>query len=205
MHRNTKYICFEGPDRSGKATQSEMLEEYFRNTGYEVVRYEVPINDRITHPLIYWMLKNGSAKRFPNLFQTIQFLNKAFFQIFLSFNCTYKYDFVILDRWKLSGEVYGSIEGVNPWLLRTYNWILFDPNVTFVLTGQPWRTSIDGRDVYEKDGLLQEKVRTLYQDIARALESKKQGVFSIEYTVETPSQIQKKIVETLRRAKETFF
>jgi thymidylate kinase len=151
------------------------------------------------------MLKNGSAKRFPNVFQSVQFLNKLLFQTFLSFNTTGKYDFVILDRWKLSGEVYGSVEGVNPLLLRTYNWILFDPNVTFVLTGQPWRTSTDGRDVYEKDGILQEKVRALYQDISRSLESKNQGVFSIEYTVETPAQIQKKIVETLKRAKQTFF
>lgn len=162
-----KLIAIEGADRTGKATQSKQLAHALRMYGDRAVRVEVPFNDKVTHGLIYWMLHNGLAKRWPNLFQFVQFMNKFVLQVtyllFLRMTC----DFVVLDRWSLSAIVYGDATGVN----RTFNRLLYHllvrPHVTVVLHGPSFKRNTVA-DVYEKDSDLQKNVRRGYYDWVQA-------------------------------------
>lgn len=158
-----KLVAIEGPDKVGKQTQSNMLAHSLRRYGERVSLVEVPFRDGVTHPIIYWMLKNGKAKTYPNLFQFVQFLNKFVFQwtilLWLRFVC----DFVVLDRWSLSAIVYGDATGVNKSFNRVLCWLLKSPDITVVLHGASYkRKSVD--DVYEKDSTLQLAVRKGYYD-----------------------------------------
>lgn len=166
-----KIIAIEGPDRVGKATQTSLLVDHLKSkppfTRFGVMYYtdatsvEVPVKGFL-HSTIYYMLRNGLAKRCPNLFQIVQSLNKFWFQIFhlKHFNV----DYVILDRWKLSTYVYGKATEVHPILLRVFDYLLVEPDVTIILGGS---AQVDeARDSYERDSELQRLVRTTYAKIA---------------------------------------
>lgn len=168
----TKIIAIEGPDRVGKATQTSLLTAYLRsksvvtnNNGLtyyaSVTSVEVPVKGFL-HSTIYYMLRNGLAKRFPNLFQTVQSLNKLWFQIF--YLKRWNVDYVTLDRWKLSTRVYGEATGVHSILLRVFDYLLIEPDATIVLEGAAQVN--EARDSYERDSKLQRLVRTTYAKIA---------------------------------------
>lgn len=162
-----KLVAIEGPDKVGKQTQSQMLAHVLRRYGDKVALVEVPFRDGVTHPLIYWMLRNGKAKTYPNLFQFVQFLNKLVFQwtvlLWLRFTCAY----VVLDRWSLSSIVYGDATGVNPAYNRVLYWLLKKPDITVVLHGSSFKRSTTVDDAYEKDSDLQLAVRRGYYNWAQ--------------------------------------
>lgn len=162
-----KIVVFEGPDKVGKETQSKLLLEALTEAGYRALRVEVPskLCPR-TYKLIYWMLRNGWAKRLPNFFQFVQFLNKWFFQRAVLPGFLRTLDVVIFDRWSLSAVVYGNATGVNEpfnmWLYRR----LRKPDVTVVMCKKSYRRSTTQDDSYEKDSELQQRVRDGYQEWA---------------------------------------
>lgn len=156
-------IVIEGPDQVGKATQTKMLAEMFRFLGSSVAQVEIPFKDPLIHPLIYWMLANGSAKKYPNLFQFVQFLNKFIFQTIFLLPLMLNSDFIILDRWSISSIVYGDATGVNKTFNRFLFWFLVKADYTFILTGKTYKRN-DAQDVYEKDDSLQRAVRIGYVD-----------------------------------------
>jgi thymidylate kinase len=163
-----KIVVFEGPDKVGKETQSKLLQQALNASGYRALRVEVPskLCPR-THRLIYKMLHNGSAKRWPNVFQFVQFLNKWLFQINVLPTLTKYADVVIFDRWSLSAVIYGGATGVN----KTLNTFLYNrlrkADVTLVFHGKSYRrNTVD--DVYEKDNDLQARVRQDYYAWAMA-------------------------------------
>ena len=156
-----KIIAIEGPDKTGKATQSKMLAHTLRRYGDRVVRVEVLWNDRLTHPLLYSMLRSGSARRHPNLFQFVHFINKFIFQstylLWLWLTC----DFVVLDRWKTSAMAYGIASQTNFYLSWMMYKLIVSAHLTCVLHGPSRkRNTID--DSYERDQVLQDAVRTAY-------------------------------------------
>lgn len=157
------FIAIEGPDRVGKQTQARLLYNNLKNLGWKVKTVEVPVKTKITHPLIYWMLRNGSAKRMPKLFQFFQFLNKFFWQLFVCPFLSFKYDYVILDRWAASSIVYGQASGIKnkTFLYFLYN-RLFKPDVTLVLNGKSFEHNTV-KDSYEKDDEFQDLVRHYYK------------------------------------------
>lgn len=158
-----RIIAIEGPDKAGKATQTAMLAHYLCRYGERVSLVEVPFNDGSTYKLIYWMLCNGLAKKRPNTFQFIQFLNKFIFQWTILLWLRLTSDVVVLDRWSLSAIVYGDATGVNKTFNRLLYWLLKKADVTVVLHGPSFkRDSVD--DVYEKDSDLQLAVRRGYYD-----------------------------------------
>ena len=163
MNLFAKTFVIEGPDKMGKATQSKMLVNSLRaeqGNKTKVTLVEVPFNDRLTHRVIYWMLRNGLAKKAPNLFQFVQFLNKFFFQIFVLPYLLLTNDYVVFDRWSLSAIVYGGATGVNKNFNEFLYSLLYKPNGTVVLTGRPHFRK--GSDSYESDNDLQSTVRELY-------------------------------------------
>lgn len=162
-----KIVVFEGPDKVGKETQSNLLDRTLRGTGYRTMRLEVP--SRLcprTYKLIYWMLKNGWAKRLPNVFQFVQFLNKWFFQRTVLPGLMKTLDVIIFDRWSLSAVIYGNATGVN----KAFNMWLYNrltkPDVTVVMCQRSFRRSSVVDDAYERDGELQVRVRDGYHEWA---------------------------------------
>lgn len=159
-----KTLAVDGPDKIGKETQTNLLVRYLKEDGNKVKLVEVPYNDFVFHKLIYWMLRNGLAKKTPNLFQFVQFLNKFFFQLFILPYLLLTNDYVIFDRWALSAIVYGGVTGVNQMFNRFLYALLYKPHGTVILTGQPFFRK--GSDSYESDDELQSTVRELYSLMA---------------------------------------
>lgn len=159
-----KIVVFEGPDKVGKETQSKLLQQTLSDAGYRTLRVEVPTKAcPRTHSLIYWMLRNGLAKKVPNVFQFIQFLNKWLFQHAVLPDMLKHCDVIIFDRWSLSAVVYGNATGVNEsfnmWLYRR----LKKADITFVFYGKSFRRSTTSDDSYEKDNDLQARVKEAYR------------------------------------------
>lgn len=162
-----KLIVFEGPDKVGKETQSKLLERNLNARGIRTIRVE-PTKE--AHPqgrkLIYSMLETGSAKQYPNSFQFVQFLNRIYFQTFKLPALLKAYDVVILDRWALSGYVYGQAERIsenlNTWMYNRAR----KADVVLVLSGTSYKRGT-ADDSYERDTGLQGKVRTAYRNAGK--------------------------------------
>lgn len=162
----TRVICVEGPDQVGKATQSKMLVDHINRAGLGIAtRVEIPYDDKITHRVLYWMLRNGLAKRFPNAFQWLQFVNRRLFQCTRLLRLFQRYDYIVFDRWSLSSVVYGEESGANKKLVDFCYEHLFKPHATVVITVPSHSKRQD--DDYEKDDSLQARVRTKYRDWAK--------------------------------------
>ena len=155
-------IAIEGPDRCGKATQSRMLVQALQDQGYKVKLVEVPVKSVLSYKIIYWLLRNGFVNYIPNVFQFVQFVNKWFFQVFKFTFMRWFFDFIIFDRWALSGVVYGDAGGANPRFSRFLFRRLRKPDATIILVGMA-RTS-DVTDAYEANNKLQMNVRRGYAD-----------------------------------------
>lgn len=167
MKKTCKVLVFEGPDKSGKETQSRLTVETLRKQGARVIRVEVPCRSaRWTHGLIYWMLRNGWAKRLPNAFQAVQFLNKLSFQLLDLPAMLRDHDVVVLDRWSLSSIVYGDATGVHRGFNRLLSRLLRKPDRTIVFAERSYRRDSEQDDSYEKDTDLQARVRAGYREWA---------------------------------------
>ena len=161
----SKIIVIEGPDRVGKQTQTHKLKETFLVRGMLATVVEVPIRSAITYPVIYWMLRNGLAKKFPKIFQWFQYLNRRVFQEYTLPRLEDRYDVIIMDRWSLSTVVYGAAEGVPREFTLKLARKLREPDFTIILHGDSF--SHEAEDSYEADFELQKRVREEYLSWAR--------------------------------------
>jgi dTMP kinase len=159
-----KVIVIEGPDRVGKATQTNLLVYNLTKRAASVKLVEVPIESPVSYRIIYWMLSTGLTKKFPKFFQWMQWLNKQVFQWVTLKNLEKDYEYLVFDRWSLSSVIYGTAAGLSEDFLMNLYQRLRTPDYTIILDGQPHITG-DG-DVYEEDSQLQVNVRKLYADWA---------------------------------------
>lgn len=156
-----KMIVIEGCDQVGKQTQSRLLAAFLNERGYRAALVECPIRDGLTHPVIYWMLKNGKAVKYPTIFQFIQHLNKKIFQAFMLPFIERENHFVIMDRWSLSSIAYGTASGADhEWMMDWFR-SLRTPDLNVFLDGKSHSSRAD--DDYEKDSKLQATARKTYQ------------------------------------------
>jgi thymidylate kinase len=160
-----KIVVIEGPDKVGKETVSKrLLADLTKNSEMRVVRLEAT---KESHPrgrkLIYSMLESGAARRYPNLFQFVQFLNRMYFQFFKLPKLLRDNHIVILDRWALSGYVYGKCEGINAWLNEAMYWCAKKADIVIVLWGTSYRRAT-ADDSYEKDTDLQTRAKQAYYE-----------------------------------------
>jgi len=160
----SKIIVIEGPDRVGKATQSLMLKNRLEAAGYTATIVEVPIKTNFAYHIVYWMLRNGLAKRLPKIFQWFQFFNRQVFQRRELPTLEAQYDYIIMDRWSLSTTIYGEAAGVPKDFTESLSRRLKKPFHTFILLGKSHRHKVE--DVYEADSDLQQRVRKLYGEWA---------------------------------------
>jgi thymidylate kinase len=158
--RQCTLIAIEGADRVGKATQAKMLEKALCRLKHKTTVEEIPYDDGVSHLKIYEMLRSGSALQFPVVFQTLQGLNRRYFQTRFLPTLAGHYDVVVLDRWTTSTRVYGAASGVSE---ETTNAILegiIPADLTLVLDRLPLpKTDLDS---YELNTELQQTVRRGY-------------------------------------------
>jgi thymidylate kinase len=191
-----KLIAVVGPDKVGKFTQTHLLRNNIKSFGHNVTLVEMPFNDHMTYDLIYAMLKNGTAKTFPNLFQFVQFMNKFLFQKLELPQLLKENDFIIFDRWKQCAVVYGDAGGANPIFNRWLANFLIDADYTVVLEGKSFSRKEETDDVYEKDNSLQSKVAKGYNAWSKLHAS----VSSTVDCVGTKEEVHARIKDALKRA-----
>ena len=155
-------IAIEGPDRVGKATQAKMLEAALNERKIKATVEEIPYDEGVTHPEIYRMLKDGTVNQEPVVFQTLQGINRRYFQTKFLPNLASHFDVVVLDRWNLSTYVYGKASGVVEATTAAILKGVVEPDVTLVFDAPPFPK--EGLDVWEADNVFQKRVREGYRD-----------------------------------------
>ena len=155
-------IAIEGADQLGKSTQTELLCEALCVRKHKATVEKIPYEDGVTKKRIYEMLFDGTAPKFPIVFQTMQGLNRRHFQLTYLPTLASHYDVIVLDRWSLSTRVYGAASGVPEETTQVILEDLVPPDLTLVLDGEPFPW--EGQDSYEGDRTFQEKVRRGYQE-----------------------------------------
>jgi thymidylate kinase len=157
-----KLIVFEGADGVGKGTLSRALVNKLVEKGIKAVRVE-PTKE--SHPqgckAIYGMLESGAARSWPSVFQLVQFLNRMYFQFFKLPKLLRENDLVILDRWSLSGYIYGRCAGVNSLLNNLMYWCAKKADMVLIVCGKSYRRAA-ANDSYERDVKLQQAVEREY-------------------------------------------
>ena len=112
-------IAFEGTDRSGKETQSNLLYEYLSNKGYKCKKLSFPNYDNESS----LFLKNYLLGKYEN-YPLNEYSKSMLFALdrVLSFNYNDlvdmdNYDFIIFDRWIGSNLIYQGAD----YLMKTNN------------------------------------------------------------------------------------
>lgn len=102
-----KIIVFEGLDKSGKNTQSELFYKYLLDKGYKVAKSEFHRYDTPTGELIRkWLY--GQYEVSQETIELIMAADKQAQQEWFKQLEKEKYDYLILDRYTASQLVYGS-------------------------------------------------------------------------------------------------
>lgn len=158
--RTAKIVTFEGPDGVGKTTQVARLAKALREEGSKVETIKLPRYDRLTGKLILRMLKSGSAVRYPNVFQVVQWLDKLLFQVFYMSKLLRENDYVLFDRWHVSMWAYGLAGGANEPLTNALVGSLKSPDLVLVFHGKSKRA--EKQDAYESDAAYQKNVALHY-------------------------------------------
>lgn len=159
--KRAKIIVLEGADMLGKTTQAKLLVFHLKKSN-NVLYLKAPLKQcYLTYRLIYWMLSNNTALKYPNFFQFVQFVNRFIFQVLYLPLVSLFYDYIIIDRWKLSLLVYGIATKANTAFLTLLAALVIDPDFTIVLYGDSLK--VDKKlDEYETDIELQNTVKRLY-------------------------------------------
>ncbi len=161
-------IAIEGADRLGKQTQTELLLSQLRSHGHNPCSEEVPWKGHTaTYDTLYAMLGDGSASKFPVVFQTIQGINRR--EMLRSYlpGKQEQHDVVLLDRWTPSTWVYGNVSGVTADQTRAILHNVPDPDLTIVLHGESFAMDKE-KDAYEANTEFQKTVNLQYQAWAEA-------------------------------------
>lgn len=169
-------IDIEGLDKSGKATQTSKLTERLRNAGFKVVQSEFHRYDTPTGALIRkWLKKEWDVDQ-----QTIELVmaaDKMAQQRWFRSLENRGFDFLILDRYTGSQEVYGvvsgdlagydtEIDGVKKWIDSLLQYCRKPDYTIFIDIAPEESMSRKGKhgenDRYEEDVLLLSLVREEY-------------------------------------------
>ena len=158
-----RLIAFEGLDQSGKQTQAERLAEELRGRGREVVLLSFPdyataIGGEIGRAL------RGERDYGPDVMQLLYVANRYEYKPQIR-HALDTGGIVVCDRYIASSVAYGEAQGLDPVWLVDMQQHLPQPDVTILLDIAP-ATAVDrkstGRDRYERDLALLERVRTSY-------------------------------------------
>lgn len=108
-----KIIAIEGLDKSGKHTQTKLLTEYLKTLGYKVVQSEFHRYDTPTGQLIMkWLKKEWNVDQ--KTIELIMSADKQAQQQWFNQLEEEDVDFLILDRYTTSQQVYAEANGIDP-------------------------------------------------------------------------------------------
>jgi dTMP kinase len=174
------FICLEGIDASGKATQSRFLATHLGARLYSFPDYSTPMGKLIEgHLHQYWAAQpsTGGGKYWPEP-QTLQTLDALVFQALQLANRMEHASaiqqakaqglHVVADRYWPSGWVYGAADGLSPDYLRAIHEHLPQPDLFILLEIDPdvsVQRRPDRRDRYEKQPGLMRRAVQLYTQL----------------------------------------
>lgn len=157
-------VAIEGLDQSGKETQAQRVRDRLRAAGYRsrVVSfpdYGTSIGEEIARAL------QGERDYGPETMQLLYVANR--FERKEDIDRWHAAGLVVLfDRYVASGIAYGEAQGLDPKWLETLQIYLPQPELTILLDIAP-ETALArkavGRDRYERDLALLERVRKSYR------------------------------------------
>lgn len=162
-------IAFEGLDQSGKETQARTLRARLEEAGRRVrpvsfPDYDTPIGREIRAALA------GEREFGADVMQLLYVANRLEWRPTLE-RWLLDHDIVICDRYRASSIAYGEAQGLDPQWLEDIQKTLPLPTITILLDIAP-ATAVQrkatGRDKYERDLGLLERVRTSYRRQAAA-------------------------------------
>ena len=156
-------VAIEGLDQSGKETQAHLLRDWLRGAGHKArivafPDYGTSIGEEIARAL------QGEREYGPDVMQLLYMANryerKAEMERWLTGGLI-----LVCDRYVASGIAYGEAHDLDPVWLAEVQKFLPRPALTIVLDVSPEtavrRKAVD-RDRYERDLVLQQRVRDSY-------------------------------------------
>lgn len=161
-------VAFEGIDACGKQTQVRMLEEYASRKKLPVVTFDFPNYKSLTGKKISELLISSDDNRDGLVLQSLMTVNRYEMQDTIE-DAHFRGELVILDRYWMSGWVYGQTDGIDAtWLesvhlplVQPHQWILLDMPVEESFKRRPER-----EDSYEASRSRLEACRRLYLQAA---------------------------------------
>lgn len=161
-----KIIAIEGLDKSGKHTQTKLLAEYLKTLGYKVVQSEFHRYDTPTGQLIMkWLKKEWDVDQ--KTIELIMTADKQAQQQWFNQLEEEGVDFLILDRYTTSQQVYAEANGIDPNWTNELQKYMRKPDIE-IFIDIPAEESMRRKgkhgenDRYESDLKLLNKVRGLF-------------------------------------------
>jgi dTMP kinase len=162
-------IAFEGLDQSGKETQARRLGQRLEAAGRRVIPLAFPCYTTEIAREIARALK-GEREYPPDILQMLYVANRYEYRARIE-HWLEQDAVVICDRYLASSIAYGEAQGLDPGWLTAIQRELPQPHVTMLLDIAP-QTAVSrkaaGRDRFERDLSLLERVRESYLRLARA-------------------------------------
>jgi dTMP kinase len=167
-NKRMKIIAIEGLDKSGKHTQSKLLAEYLKTLGYNVVQSEFHRYDTPTGELIMkWLTKQWGVDQ--KTIELIMTADKQAQQQWFNQLEAEGVDFLILDRYITSQQVYAEANGIDPYWTNELQKYMRKPDIE-IFIDIPAEESMRRKgkhnngenDRYESDLELLNRVRQLY-------------------------------------------
>jgi thymidylate kinase len=188
-----KIIVIEGCDALGKSTQINRIIIELEKLGYSVIDEKFPRSGFCYH-LIRKMLNSGSARKFPNIFQILNFLNKLSFQLFVFPKI--KCDYLIIDRWNFSLLAYGLADHANKFFTKLFFQFLISPDLVFLFDGKRFNRELQD-DSYDCDKNYQKVVRSCY--LTASLSSSNTDIIVIDCNQEIENLTKKIVLNILEK------
>lgn len=163
-----KIIAIEGLDKSGKFSQSNLLEGYLKEKGYKVARSEFHRYDTPTGNLVKkWLVGEWDVDQ--TTIELVMTADKQAQQKWFDELEASGVDFLILDRYTGSQQVYSEANGVDTeWtaslqkFMRPADYEIFIDVPAEVSMARKGKHNNGVNDRYESDLKLLERVRELY-------------------------------------------
>lgn len=161
-----KIIAIEGLDKSGKHTQSELLKKYLISKGYKVEKSEFHRYDTPTGQLIQqWLYGKYDADQ--KTIELIMSADKQSQQFWFDKLERSGVDFLILDRYTTSQQVYSEANGIDPKWTKELQKFMRKPDVEIFIDISPeismMRKGKHGdNDRYESNLKLLKDVRDIF-------------------------------------------
>lgn len=139
-------ICIEGPDKTGKTTQCEILSKVFNIPILKFPNEDNQVGRRIRSIL------NKELPYEAWSFQALMAIDKLMYPGILTPYFMDQTDHAVLDRYTPSAYAYGHAEGIPANVTHVMNERILIPDITFVFEGEPFGqdTDIYGNEEFQE-------------------------------------------------------